>query len=199
MLVAAPLGDGRDAGVLLECGGVSETVTLLSERSEQPGGEDPSSTGQILEEPEVGELLTAPCNLLVQPRDAGGHSAELGQERLDEKAGRLDDCGVGGQRPLGRDGVDAAVDDGRPTHAVRMEEVDDGLASSALRIEKGGPPLEERDEDLGLLVAKQVENLREIGLQRERETIRDPDAILHQVAARLDEAPERAHVWALVA
>ncbi len=150
MLVAATFGDGRDAGVLLECGGVSETVALLSERREQPRGEDPASTGQILEEPEVGELLTATCDLLVQPCDAGRHSAKLGQERLDEKTGRLDDCGVGGQRPLGLDGIDAAVDDCRPTHAVRMEEVDDGLASSALRVEKGRPPLEERDEDLGL-------------------------------------------------
>jgi hypothetical protein len=42
-------------------------------------------------DPATKEELTAPCNLLVQPRDAGGHSAELRQERLDEKAGRLDD------------------------------------------------------------------------------------------------------------
>ena len=97
------------------------------------------------------------------------------------------------------DGVDAAVDDSRSTHAVRMEEVDDGLASSALRIEQGGPPLDERDKDLGLLVAKKLENLREIGLQCERETVREPDAVLHQVAARFDEAPERPHVRALAA
>jgi len=66
------------------------------------------------------------------------------QERLDEKAGGLDDRGVGGQRPLGLHGVDAAVDDVRAADAVRMEEVDDGLASKALRIEKGAARVEAR-------------------------------------------------------
>ena len=64
---------------------------------------------------------------------------------------------------------------------------------------KRRPSLEERGEDFGLLVAKPVENLREIGLERERETVRDPHAVLDQVTARLDEAPEGAHVRALAA
>jgi len=122
----------------------------------------------------------------------------LGQERLDEKARWLDDGGVGGQRPLGLDGVDAAVDDVGATDAVCVKEVDDGLPSGTLGVKQGRPPLEERDEDLGLLVTKQIESLRKIGLEREREAIREPHAVLHQVAARLDEAPERAHVRALM-
>src|SRR5579871_3194858 len=108
----------------------------------------------MLEEPKVGELLAAPSNLLVEACDTGGDGAELGQECLDEEAGRLDDGSVGGQRALGLDGVDAAIDDSGATDAVGVEEVDDGLAPRALGVGQGRPALEERDEDLGLLVAK---------------------------------------------
>ena len=84
------------------------------------------------------------------------------------------------------------------TDVVGVEEVDEGLAPSALGVGQGRPALEEVDEDLGLLVAKPVEDLREIGLEREREAVGEPHAVLDEVAARLDEAAQRAHVWALV-
>ena len=54
VLVAAALGDGRDAGVLLEGGRVGEAVALLAEGGEQPRGEDAAGAGQIGEEPKSG-------------------------------------------------------------------------------------------------------------------------------------------------
>jgi hypothetical protein len=38
-LVAAALGDGRDAGVLLESGGVRKAFAALAECDEEPGRE----------------------------------------------------------------------------------------------------------------------------------------------------------------
>jgi transposase len=52
-----------------------------------------------------------------------------------------------------------------------VKEVDDGLASGALNVGQGRPPLEERGEDFGLLVAKPAQNLWKIGLKGEREAI----------------------------
>ena len=50
VLVAAAFGDGRDAGVLLEGGGVGEALALLAEGGEQACREDAAGTGQICEE-----------------------------------------------------------------------------------------------------------------------------------------------------
>jgi hypothetical protein len=138
-------------------------------------------------------------DLVVETCDASRHRSELGQEGLDEKTGRLDDGWVGGQRSLGLDGADAAINERSAPNAVSVEEVDDGLSSGALHVGQGRPALKERSEDFGLLVAKPVQNLREVSLQGECEAVSDPHAILDEVASRLDEAPERAHVRTLVA
>ena len=49
------------------------------------------------------------------------------------------------------------------------------------------------------LSRNQSTNLRKVVLERERQPVSDPDAVLDQVTSRLDEPPEGAHVVALTA
>src|SRR5205814_525807 len=197
VLVAAAFRDRRDADVPLEGASVGEAVSLLAEGGEEPRREDGARARKVVEESKVRKFGAARGDPVVESRDAGVERAELRQESGDDEEARLDDGSVGGQRLLGCDGVDAAVDDGGAANAVGVEEVDDGLAPGALSIEQGRPPLDERDEDVGLFVAKPVENLREIGLECVGQPVRETHAILNEVAPGLDETPERAHVRAL--
>jgi hypothetical protein len=109
----------------------------------------------------------------------------------------LDDSLVGRQRALGLDGVDSSFDDGRVPDAVRVEEGDDGVTTRSLGGLQRRPAFEEGSEDVRLLVPKPVEDLGEVVLEREGQTVRDADAVLDQVTSRLDEPPEGAHVVAL--
>lgn len=160
VLVSAAFGDGRNAGVLLKCSGVDEAIALLAESGKQPGSKDWAGAGEMSEEMKVWQEGAASGDVGVETSDAGVERAELRQEDGDDEAGRLDDGDVGGQSSLGLDGIYAAVDGGGAPDAVGVEEVDQGFASGALGVSQRRPPLEEGGEDVGLLVAKPVENLR---------------------------------------
>ena len=77
---------------------------------------------------------------------------------------------------------------------MRVKEVDQGVASGALSFWQRWPAIEEGCKDVGLLVAKPVEDLREIRLERMDEPVGDSHAVLDQVPSRFDESPECAHV-----
>lgn len=75
-----------------------------------------------------------------------------------------------------------------------MEEVDQCVPFGSLSFRQRRPALDEGCEDAGLLVAKPVENLREVGLERVDESVGDSHAVLYQVPSRFDQTPECAHV-----
>jgi len=199
MFVAAALSDGRDADALLDGGCVGEAVALLAERGQEARREHGTSARKIGEEAEVRERLATLGDVGVEAGDAGGERAKLWEQRGDDGEGGLDDGRVGGQRTLGLNGVDALVDDGGAPDAVGVEEGDEGVATGALDGLQRRPALEEGREDVGLLVAKPVDDLREVVLEGEGETVGDADAVLDEVAACLDEASEGAHVLAVAA
>ena len=197
VLVAAALGDRRDAGVLLERGGVGEALAPLAEGGEQPRGEDRASARQGAKSWKSGRrsqrraISASSGRCRRTARGAAAQSASTSK-----RAGSM----TAGSVVSGRSDLMASMR--RSMTAAwrtlwRVEEGDEGLASGAL----GGlqtrasarrsrrrrrSPCRETSRDLG-----------EVRLEGERQAIGEPDAILHEVAASLDEASERAHVGAL--
>lgn len=100
VFVAATFGDRGYARVFLKRVGGGETVSLFSEGGEQARGIDLAGTRQAGEEVEIGKLVTAAVDLVVETVDTGDHSAKLRQEGFDKQACWLDDRLVGGQRSL---------------------------------------------------------------------------------------------------
>jgi hypothetical protein len=80
---------------------------------------------------------------------------------------------------------------------VAVEEGHESLSTGALGRLKRGPLGKEVYEDLRLLVAKPLQNLGEVGLESEGEAVGEPDAILDEIAAGLDQAAQGAHIGML--
>jgi hypothetical protein len=93
MGLATALGNWRDAREHLKSCGGCEAVALLTKSSEKPRCEDLSSAGKVGEQVKVWQCFATTCNFFVESEDAGGKSAELREQRFDEKHRRLD-CGV---------------------------------------------------------------------------------------------------------
>ena len=66
VLVSAAFGDRGDAGVLLEGGGIGESVALLAEGGQEARGEDGASAREVFEEVEVREPSTSLRDLRVE-------------------------------------------------------------------------------------------------------------------------------------
>jgi hypothetical protein len=167
-LVAAAFGDGGDAGVLLDRGGVWEALTALAEGDEEACSEGSTSARQGTEEGVVGQLGGEFGDLVVEAVDGGSGGAQLREEYLDEQAVGLNGSGVGGEWHLLPDGGDAVIDGGLIADIMRAEEGGEGLAAGALDELEGGPALDEVGEDGSLFVAEPVEDLGEVGFQRRR-------------------------------
>jgi hypothetical protein len=125
-------------------------------------------------------------------------AAQLGQEHLDEQTHREDHCKLAGQRLLGPNGSDSAVDGALVAHVVTAEEVSECLISGALGQLESGPALDEVDEDGGFFIAEPADDLRKVGLQGSDEPVGDADATIDERAPRLDETAERSHGSALL-
>ena len=197
-LVAAAFGDGSDAGVLLERGGVWEALAALAKGDEEAWGERCSGAREGAKERVVGQSRSELADLVVEAVDGGAGGAELRKQDFDEQPVGLDGSScVGGQRQLFSDGRDAAIDGVLVADVVAPEEGGEGLVPSTLSELEGGPALDEVSEDGSLFVAKPVEDLRKVGLQGGGDTIGEPDAVLDQSASSLDEASQRPHGHAL--
>jgi hypothetical protein len=96
--VAAALGDGRNARVLLKRGGGREALAALTEGDQEPRRESRSSAWQCPKELVVGQFGAEPGDLDVEALDGGAGSAQLRKKRLDEQSHRDDRCGVIRQR-----------------------------------------------------------------------------------------------------
>jgi len=197
VLVSAALGDGGDAGVLLEGGCAVIAVALSAEGGQEPCGEDRAGAGKGLEELEVREALAAACDLVIEVGDGAVEGTKLGEERLDQQAMGFDDGGVGRERQLRLDVAEAAIDDSGVANVVVVEEGTDGVGASALSGLERRPPGQEIDEDVGLLVAKPLQDLWKVGLERAGKTVGDADPILDEIAAGLDEAAQNTKVGKL--
>jgi hypothetical protein len=195
--VAAAFGDGGNAGVLLDGGGVWEALTALAEGDEEAWSEGCASAWQGAEEGVVGQLGGELADLVVEAVDGSAGGAELGEQDVDEQEVGLNGSGVGGQRQLLLDGADAAIDRGLISDVMRAEEGCECLASGALDELEGGPALDEVGENGSLFVAEPAEHLGKVRLQGRRDAVGDPDAILDQGATSLDETSKRAHGHAL--
>jgi hypothetical protein len=129
-LVAAALGDWGDADVLLEGSSVWEPFSALTESNQQARSECGPSTGERVEELEVGELGAERSDLGVEAFDCGVDGVELRDGGLDEQQERVDDGRVGGQWFFGLNGIDASGDGVLAPDVVSLEEGDERVMPS---------------------------------------------------------------------
>jgi hypothetical protein len=196
-LVAAALGDGSDADVLLQGRRVREALSSFTEGHQQTRSQSGTGTGERVEELVVGELGAERSDLCIEAFDGGVHSTELRDGGLDEQQQGCNDGGVGRQRLFGLNGREASRDGALAPYVVTSEEVDERVLPSALRGVERRPAFEKCGEDGRVLVAKPAENLGEVSFQSAGESIRDGDTIIDERSSKLDHSPEAAHVCAL--
>src|SRR4051812_15630974 len=169
--VAAALGDGRDTGILLQGCGVGKALASFTEGNEEPRSKSRHSAGQRGEELVVGQRRRKLGDRGVEALDSDRYSAQLWEQRLDEQAQRVGHRGVGVQRALGTNRLDAALDSGCVPDVAGAEEIDERVAACTLSGLECRPALEEVSEDGGLFVAKPAQYLREVGFERARDAV----------------------------
>src|SRR5687768_2198398 len=136
--------------------GVKDDAGAHEARSRQTRSHDSSWTEEFRSEQL--RLLGAIGDLCVEALDGGVHRAELRDGGLDEQQQGSDDGGVGGQRLLGLNGVEASSDGGLAPYVVTSEEVDERVLASALRGVERRPALEKCGKDGRVLVTEPAKN-----------------------------------------
>jgi hypothetical protein len=192
-LLAAAFGDRGDARLFLQCGGGGRACALFAKGDEEAGGEDRPSAWEGLEEGEVGMGLGPLRDGGVEVCDGVPGDAELGNKGLDQQGMGGDDALIGGQRRGGLEGLEALCDHVFRAHVVVTEEGLTGGAARELGRFEGGPATQKVTENVGIVVLKPVQHLREIVFQRTGEAVGNPHFIPDHATTMFDKLFEGAH------
>ena len=136
-LLAAAFRNRRNARIFLEFVGGGKAFPLFAEGDEEAGSKNGPSPWQGIKQREVGMVLSALCDGLVEVGNGLQGDPELGDEGVHEEDIGGDDAVIGGQRSGALDGLDAGGDKVGRAHVVGTEEAfQSGTAAScaALRV-----------------------------------------------------------------
>lgn len=153
-LVAAALGDGRDAGVFLQVLGMGVPVALLTEGDQESGSVYRAGTGEVGEEREVFMGLGELGDARIEGFDGFEGDPELGDQGFDQQGMRGNDAWILGQGQGGLDLLDALLNDLVIAHVMLLEEASEGGRARPLDGFQGGPLGKEVAEDDGVFVRK---------------------------------------------
>jgi hypothetical protein len=196
-LLAAPFGDWRDPGILLEVGGGGRACALCAAGDEQPGGEDGARSWEGLEQGAIGMALRALRAGGVEIGDGLQGDPALGDEGLhQERMGRDDAC-IGREGDGRCDGLDTLCNDLGVAHVMLTEEGFEGSTARELRRLEGRPATEKVAEDRRVFLLKPVQHVRERVLEGPGQAVGDPDVVADHAAPVCDELGEGAHRGAL--
>ena len=196
-LLAAAFRHRRNARICLECVGGGKAFPLFAEGDEEAGSKNGPSPWQGIKQREVGMVLRALCDGLVEVGNGLHGDPELGDEGVHEEDIGGDDAVIGGQRSGALDGLDAGGDKVGRAHVVGTEEAFQSSTACELRGFEGGPAAEEVAKDRGIFLGKPVQDLRKVVFERTGQAVGQPDFVADQAPAVLDELRQGAHGGAL--
>ena len=196
-LLAAAFRDRRNARIFLEFLGGGVAFPLFAKGHEEAGGKDGPSPWQGVKQREVGMVLGALRDGVVEVGNGLQGDAELGDEGLHQEGIGGDDAVIGGQRHGALDGLDAGGDDvGRRTWWARKKpsRVVRRASCAALRV---GPAAEEVAKDRRIFLRKPLQDLGKVVFEGTGQAIGQTDFVADQAPAVFDELRQGAHGGAL--
>jgi hypothetical protein len=196
-LLAAAFRDRRNARLFLEFVGGGKAFPLFAEGDEEAGSKHGPSPWQGVNQREIGMVLSALCDDIVEVGNGLQGDPELGDEGMHEEDIGGDDTVIGRQRSGALDGLDAGGNQVGRTHVVGTEEAFQGSATRELGSFEGGPAAEEVAKDRGIFLGKPLQNLWKVVFEGTGQTVGQTDFIADQATAVLDELRQGAHGGAL--
>ena len=159
--LAAAFCHRRAARALLECSGGCRAFPLCAAGDEEARSADGASARQGLEQGEVGMVLGALRDGVIEVLDRVQGDTELAREGLHEQRMGGDDALIGGQGGGSCDGVEALGHHVCRAHVVLAQEGLQGRAARELHRFAGGPAAEKVTKQERVFVLKPLESLRE--------------------------------------
>jgi hypothetical protein len=196
-LRAAAFRHGRNARLFLEVVGGGQAFPLFAEGDEEAGSTNGASPWQSVKQREVGMVLRALCDGVVEVGNGLQGDPELGDEGVYEEDMGGDDAVIAGQRLGALDGLDAGGDKVGRAHVVGPEEACQSGAACALRGLQGRPAAEEVAKDRGIFLGKPLQDLRKGVCEGTGQAVGQTDCVAAQAPAGLDELRQGAHGGAL--
>lgn len=195
---AAFFADRRDTRVFLKRSRVGIAGAVRAKRSEQSRSKRGSCTRQIDEQVGIGMSGEGLRDAVFQILDRGLQGTQLSDEQQSLCDGNVDDGGVGGEGPRGRDASEAFLNQGRTAGVVGLIEASQSRRTRSLHRSERGPAVQEVERERRIhFVSDQIEELGEVRLQGAAQLVSEEAAQVDGFASGIDEQLETPGLFAV--
>jgi hypothetical protein len=196
-LLAAAFRHWRNPRIFLEVLGRSVALSLFTKGYEEARGKDRPGAWQGVKQREVGMVLGALRDGLVEVGNGLQGDAELGDEGVHEEGVGGNDTCIGGQRHSALDGLDAGRDDVGRADVVGPEKALKSGAPRELRRFERRPVAQDVAKDRRIFLLKPLQDVGKGVFQGTGQAVGETHFVADQAPALFDELRQGAHRRAL--